>query len=104
MAACQAAVSSREFIEWVAFDSFEPIGTRTTPELLAVLVSMQANLYKKKGDRPVLPQDVLPDPMAPQRLSQAEEAQRTRAVAGDYRRLRAERLAKMNANDQEQVH
>lgn len=107
MEACQLAVSSREFAEWQAFDRYEPIGSRTVPELLALLAAMQANQWKGKGDRMLLPQDILPDPMAPARLSPAEEGQRTRSLAADYRKLRAERLArdKMDPNDtSEQVH
>ena len=101
MAACQAAVSSREFTEWRAFDQYEPIGTRTTPELLAGLISITVNQWRSKGERLLLPQDILPDPLAPRRLTPAEEAQRTRQAATDYRRLRAERLAKQQ---DEQVH
>lgn len=97
-------MSSREFLEWVAFDGFEPIGSRTTPELLALLISVQANQWKSKGDRPVLPQDILPDPLAPARLDPRQEAQRVGAIAADYRRLRAERLAKMAESSEEQVH
>lgn len=105
MAECQAAVSSAEFTAWVEFDRFEPIGTRTTPELLALLISVQANQWRGKHDRAMLPQDILPDPLAPKRLTQAEEAARGRQVAGDYRRLRTQRLAMMDENDStEQVH
>lgn len=98
MVACQQAVSSREFAEWVAFDSIEPIGTRTTPDLLALLISLLANVYRREGARAVLPQDILADPLQARRLSEAEEQQRISAMAGDYRRLRAERLSKMKAN------
>lgn len=104
VAACQAAVSSREFSEWVAFDGFEPIGSRTTPELLALLVSVIANQWKSKSDRLVLPQDILHDPLAPVRLDPAQEGARVRTIASDYRRLRAERLAKMAESSEEQVH
>lgn len=92
-----AHVSSREFVEWMAFDEFEPIGTRTVPDLMAVLVSLLGNVYRKEGTRPWLPQDVFSDPLLPRRLAPQEEAQRTAAVMGDYRRLRAERLAAAEA-------
>lgn len=88
----------------MAFDRFEPIGSRTTPELLAVLISVMANQWKGKSDRLVLPQDILHDPLAPVRLDPAQEGARVRAVASDYRRLRAERLAKMAESSEEQVH
>jgi hypothetical protein len=88
-------------VEWVAFDEFEPIGTRTTPDLLALLIALTANLYRKKGDRPMLPRDILPDPLLPPRLTREEEARRTAEVAADYRRLRAERLAKMAAETED---
>ena len=78
----------------MAFDAFEPIGSRTTPDLLAFLITLYANTHRKPGSRPWLPQDVLHDPLAPRRLTEAEEGQRTRQLAADYRRLRAERLAK----------
>ena len=87
-------MSSKEFAEWVAFDAYESLSTRTTPELLAVLIAIQANQWKAKGERLLLPQDILPDPAAPRRLSPGEEARRTGQVMADYRRLRAERLAK----------
>lgn len=92
---CQRHVSSREFIEWVAFDAFEPIGSRTTPDLLALLATIQLNLNRRKGTRPLIPQDILADPLAAPRLSEREEARRTTSIAADYRRLRAERLARM---------
>lgn len=105
MEQCQRAVSSREFTDWMVFDRFEPIGSRTVPELLALLTALTANQWKQKGDRLLLPQDILPDPLAPRRLTPAEEGQRTRQVAADYRRLRAERLAKMeHDSSSEQVH
>ncbi len=84
-------------MEWVAFDAFEPIGTRTTPDLLALLIALTLNLYRKKGDRPVLPRDILDDPLLPRRLTPAEEAQRTAHIAAEYRRGWAERRAKMEA-------
>ncbi len=96
VAECQRTVSSKEFIEWVAFDSIEPIGSRVTPDLLALLISLFVNVYSKPGTRALLPQDVLADPLAARRLSEQEEAERTGQMAADYRRLRAERLAKMN--------
>lgn len=77
----------------MAFDEFEPIGTRTTPDLLALLVSVTTNLWSGKGARTVLPQDILDSPLYPRRYSPHEEARRIGAVGADYRRLRAERLA-----------
>jgi hypothetical protein len=88
-------VSSREFVEWIAFDRYEPIGTRTTPDLLALLIAATVNPWRKKGARALLPQDVFPDPLAPRRLTPPEEARRTAQIGADYRRLRKERLAKM---------
>lgn len=84
-------------MEWVAFDRLEPIGTRTTPDLLALLITLTANLYRAKGQRAWLPQDVFPNPLLPRRLSTVEEAGRLAAIGADYRRLRAERLARMAA-------
>lgn len=90
-------MSSREFVEWMAFDRYEPISTRTTPDLLALIYTATVNPWLKKGARALLPQDVFPDPLAPRRLTPQEEAQRVGQVMADYRRLRAERLAKMAA-------
>jgi len=90
-------VSSREFVEWMAFDRYEPIGTRTTPDLLALIYTATVNPWLKKGSRALLPQDVFPDPLAPRRLSPQEEAQRVAGVMADYRRLRKERLARLAA-------
>jgi hypothetical protein len=78
----------------MAFDAFEPIGTRVVPDLLALLTSLFYNVNRKPKSRPWLPQDVFADPLAPRRLSEREEAVRVGAVAADYRRLRAERLAR----------
>ena len=83
----------------MAFDAFEPIGTRVVPDLLALLTSLFYNVNRKPKARPWLPQDVLADPMAPRRLSPEEEGQRVRSVMGDYRRLRAERLARAAQSD-----
>lgn len=90
---CQRHVSSREFVEWVAFDAFEPIGSRTVPDLLALLIALTGNIWRDKGKRALIPEDIFPDPLAPPRLSPQEEAKRIGSIAGDYRRLRAERLA-----------
>jgi len=79
----------------MVFDQFEPIGTRTTPDLLSLLISQYMNVHRKQGSRVWLPQDILGDPSLPPRLSAQEEAHRTGAIAADYRRLRAERLASM---------
>ena len=89
-------------MDWVAFDAFEPIGSRTTPDLLALLIAMTANLYRKEGSRAWLPQDVLDNPLLPRRLSPREEARRTADIAAEYRRLRAERLAKMADEQQKE--
>lgn len=77
----------------MAFDAFEPIGTRTTPDLLALLISTTVNMWSAKNARPVMPQDILDSPLYARRLSPQEEAVRIATVGADYRRLRAERLA-----------
>lgn len=77
----------------------EPIGPRTVPDLIATLIALTANLYREKGKRAWLPQDVFPNPLAPRRLSVAEEQARIGQIGADYRRLRAERLAKMKSPD-----
>jgi hypothetical protein len=77
------------------------------PDLLALLIAQQANLWRKESSRAVLAQDIFPDPLAPERLSKAEEQKRIGQVGGDYRRLRAERLARLaeaEAAGAEQVH
>ena len=97
MAACQEAVSSREFTEWAVYGEMEPFGPRVVPDLLALLIALTYNMNRKVGARPLLPVDVHPDPLAPRRLSEAEEAGRKLRVMADYRRLRAERLAAKGA-------
>lgn len=92
MEVAQSCISSREFVDWMAYDELEPIGPRVTPDLLALLISMTANMYKAKGTRPTLPQDIFPDPLLPQRLSAAEEASRVASIGQGYRKARAERL------------
>lgn len=106
MREAQAAISSREFVDWIAYDQLEPIGPRVVPDLLALLIVQQANLYRRKGARAWLPQDIFPDPLAPSRLSERQEEQRKGQIGADYRRLRAERLARLAAEQEqaEQVH
>ena len=81
----------------MAFDKFEPIGTRTVPDLLAFLSVLYLNRHRKEGLRAFMPQDILDDPLLPRRNEPDVEARRTAAVAADYRRLRAERLARRAA-------
>lgn len=76
------------------FDEFEPIGTRTVPDLLALLLALTANIHRKAGTRAHSSLDFLANPLSPRRLSAPEEKARGMAVMGDYRRLRAERLAR----------
>jgi len=85
----------------MVFDEFEPIGTRTVPDLLALLISQYANVHRREGSRAWLPQDILRDPLEPERLSPSAEAHRTNSIAADYRRLRAERLANMEKDKAE---
>lgn len=81
------------------FDEFEPIGTRTTPDLLALLIAQYANVHRREGARALLPQDILADPLLPERLTPQQEAHRANSIAADYRRLRAERLANMERDN-----
>ncbi len=76
------------------FDSFEPIGTRVVPDILALLTALFYNVNRKHGARPWMARDILDDPLEPRRLSAAEEADRVAHVHFDYKRLRAERLAR----------
>jgi hypothetical protein len=61
---------------------------------------MFRNVYAPKNARPWLPQDVFDDPLLPRRTTSTEEAERTAAVAMDFRRLRAERLEREAAERQ----
>lgn len=86
-------------MDWIAFDYFEPIGTRTTPQLLAELIALTANVWRKEGARPFRAADFLLDPFAAPRVSVRREEERKGEIIGDYRRLRAERLAARAASD-----
>jgi hypothetical protein len=88
-------------VDWVAYDSLEPIGPRVVPDLLAVLTSIVYNANRKPKSRAWLPQDIFPAPMQPPRLSPQEEARRVGAIAADYRRLRKERLARLAEEQKE---
>lgn len=80
-------------MEWVAFDAFEPIGTRVVPDILALLTALMLNVHRKPGTRPLFARDILDDPLLARRNTAAEEADRVAHVQFDYKRLRAERLA-----------
>lgn len=85
----------------MAFDDFEPVGTRTLADLLALLTTSYLNVHRKPGSRPLLPQDLLDNPLLPRRTSAGEETSRRMTVMADYRRLRAERLAKASQSTPE---
>lgn len=62
MAACQAAVSSREFTEWLAYARLEPFGAEADDHRMAQLLALVANVNRdpKRRRRPWSPGDFLP--------------------------------------------
>ena len=48
MAACQRAISSREFAEWIAYDRLSPIGPERIDIMLASFMALFANANKAK--------------------------------------------------------
>ena len=62
MAACQAAVSSREFAEWIAYARLEPFGPEADDYRLAQLLALIANVNRdpKRRRTPWTPDDFMP--------------------------------------------
>lgn len=52
-------MSAREFAEWMAFDSLEPIGQRREDLRMAVLAALIANQWRGKDTEPYKPADML---------------------------------------------
>ena len=62
---CQAEVDSREFAEWVAFNSADPFSVNRTEKMLSIVAAVIANQGRKKGDKALQPEDFVPKYGAP---------------------------------------
>jgi hypothetical protein len=62
VAACQAAVSSREFTEWLAYARLEPFGSEADDHRMAQLLALIANVNRDpaRRRRPWTSDDFLP--------------------------------------------
>jgi hypothetical protein len=62
VAACQRAVSSREFTEWLTYYRLEPFGAETDDHRMAQLMALIANVNRdpKRRKTPWTPDDFLP--------------------------------------------
>ena len=56
----QTKISSAEFTEWAVYNQLEPFNTNTTNVLLAYIVTILTNSFKKPGGRKFIPADFLP--------------------------------------------
>jgi hypothetical protein len=72
VAACQRAVSSHEFTDWVAYDRLAPLNR--TELLIAQLYTLMLNVYRdtKAHPRPFEVEDILTTPAA-RALEQASD-------------------------------
>jgi hypothetical protein len=63
VAACQAAVSSREFTEWLAGARLEPFGSQADDQRMAQLLALVANVNRgpARRRRPDSPADFVPE-------------------------------------------
>lgn len=55
-----ARVSSRELSEWMEYARMEPFGEERADLRAGIIASTTANLYRKKGKKPLQPQDFMP--------------------------------------------
>ncbi|MCS7294432.1 MAG: DUF4035 domain-containing protein [Dehalococcoidia bacterium] len=60
VAEAQRKVSAREFAEWMAYDRLDPIGRERDDWRAAALLTMLANLNRKKGRKPYTLKDFWP--------------------------------------------
>lgn len=61
MESCQEAVSSREFSEWIAYDSLEPIGLEPLKVYLGTIAATIANVARTKKTKALQWNDMLFD-------------------------------------------
>lgn len=55
-----ARISSRELSEWIEYAKMEPFGEERADLRAGIIASTFANLYRKKGKKPLQPQDFMP--------------------------------------------
>lgn len=74
VAACQRAISSAEFAEWMAYSRVEPFGAEVDHEMLATLTALFAETHRdeKKRRMPFGTEDFMPGVEPPKPLTQAE--------------------------------
>jgi len=53
-------ISSRELTEWMIFEQVEPFGSNTQYYGPAITTAMIANVNRKKGTKPVKPDEFIP--------------------------------------------
>lgn len=62
-------MSARTFAEWQAYYSIQPFGPRAEYWRAALITSMIANVNRKKGQKPFVPEDFMPKLMVEQEPS-----------------------------------
>ena len=56
----QAEISAAEFAEWMAYDRLDPIGESRGDWRAAMLATVFASAYRRKGSRPYKIEDFMP--------------------------------------------
>ena len=80
VARLQREVDSREFAEWIAFNSTDPFSVNRTEGMLSILCALVANQHLKKGMKPFHPEDFIPKYSTPKRESSEDLYTKFRAV------------------------
>ena len=55
----QERCDSREFAEWIAYDTIAPLGSERTNILVAILSSVMANAFRGKSGKAIEAKDIL---------------------------------------------
>lgn len=83
VAQLQAGMSSREFTEWMAFDSIEPFGEPRADLRMGILAACSVNHSMAPPKSPARPMDFMPfaDHQAPEPVKLADADAHARLVA-----------------------
>lgn len=87
-------MTARELAEWRAYYDLEPFGDMRADYRTGLLASMIANIFRRKGDKPLLPTDFMLHSDAHPEKKTATAAP---ATAADRRKSQEEMIKAMKA-------
>ena len=80
VARAQTEIDSREFAEWVAFNSSDPFSINRTEAMLSIVAALIANQGRKQGAKILQPEDFIPKYGPPKRDSDEDLYVKFRAL------------------------